>query len=253
MTTAAGAPAAPQTATQSRPVTWAPVPKVNLLPVEILENRSFRRTQYVLAGAVLVVVGATGAVTGWAQTGVNRAQSDADDARAEVVRLQTVQAEYASVPQVVAQVTAAQTARAGVYAGDVLWSRYLTRIDRARPEGVELQTLTASVTGTTAAATTDVLTPSGIGSLEFAATGSEYVQASAWLEAVDAVNGLDGATLTGAAKSADSTDAGALTFTSTSVLTDDATSGRFQDIGIVSTDATDDSGGVATSGDITTE
>jgi hypothetical protein len=37
-------------------IPWAPVPKVNLLPIEIVEKRRFRRTQVLLGLAVLGVV-----------------------------------------------------------------------------------------------------------------------------------------------------------------------------------------------------
>ncbi|GLY30589.1 hypothetical protein [Kineosporia sp. NBRC 101731] len=227
---------APAVAAGPKSVSWAPVPKVNLLPVEILEGRSFRRTQMVLAGVIILVVGAIGAGTVIETRAVDDAQAEADAAQARVTKLQEKQTEYASVPQVIAQIAAAEAARTSIYSSDVRWYRYLTQIDRARPTGVELQgiTVTLSVTdaASTGTSTTDVLTPSGIGSIQFTGTGDEYSQASAWMESIAKVGGLTGATLSSASM-AGAADTGGMTFSTSVVMTEDALSGRYQ------TDGTD--------------
>jgi hypothetical protein len=180
-----------------KPVSWAPVPKVNLLPLEVVENRAFRRTQLVLVGAVVLAAGAVGVGTVWAQRGVGDAQAEADAAQGRVAQLQTEKVKYTPIPGIIAQVDAAEAARQSIYSSDVRWYRYMNTLARNSAQaGVELSsvtiTVTASATSGTAASGGDVLTPGGIGTITFNGTGAEYRQVSAWLEAVDKTTGLQG-------------------------------------------------------------
>lgn len=213
-----------------KPVSWAPVPKVNLLPVEILENRSFRRTQVLLAGMVVLVVGAIGVGTVWAQNGVDDAQAEADAADARVIALQQQQTEYAEVPKIYAQVEAATAARKQVYIGDVPWSRYLNQMDRARPSGVEFKTITMALSvaapGTVDVAAVDPLTPVAAASLAVDGESETFDQIAGWMDNFDKVRGLQSPVLQSATKGDGSDDP--IEFSSTGVVGSQALSGRYQ-------------------------
>lgn len=185
----------PATESGPKPVSWAPVPKVNLLPLEVVENRAFRRTQIVLAGALVLAVGAVGVGSVWAKNGVDDAQSEADAAQGRVSQLQTQKALYTPIPGIVAQVEAAEAARQSIYSSDVRWYRYLNTLARTSAQaGVKLNNVTILVTGNAAAEAgatgSDVLTQGGIGTFAFGGTSTEYQQVSAWLDAVDKTTGL---------------------------------------------------------------
>jgi Tfp pilus assembly protein PilN len=225
----------PAVETGPKPVTWAPVPKVNLLPVEIVEDRAFRRTQILLAGAVVLAAGVVGVGTLWAQNGVDDAQAEADAAQQRVSQLLTQQADYAQIPPITQQIEAAVAARQAIYAQDVRWYRYLNTFARTAAEnGIDMTNITVTMSaGSTGSATTGsdgagLLAPTGIGTITFAGTTAQYQQLSTWLEGLDRITGIRGASLVNAA-TADSGDGEEeVAFSNTAVLDDDALSGRYQ-------------------------
>lgn len=216
----AGAPvAAPEPPAPAR-IAWAPTAKVNLLPIEIIESRRFRRTQVVLGGLVVVVVLAIAGATVWAQTEVTAADKDLVVAQATVTTLQQEQAKFSAVPRVVSMLEAAQNARMLALGNEVLMHTYLNELDGARPAGIDLTGLTL---GLQPALTADPLAPTGIGTITVTGTAVRYDQVSAWMDALDKVNGTAATSLTNATRN----DTG-LTFSSSSVITADALSGRYQ-------------------------
>ncbi|GAB3281735.1 PilN domain-containing protein [Kineosporia babensis] len=208
----------------SRPVSWAPVAKVNLLPLEVLETRSFRRTQVSLAASVVLVLAAIAVGTVWAQNGVKNAQAEADAAANRVIRLQQQQTEYSEVPKIYAQVEAATAARKQVYVGDVPWSRYINQLDRARPSGVEYQSVQMTlVTGT--AAPIDPLTPAAVATLAIEGSTSSYTGVADWMAAFDELRGFQSSELKSATKDEQSSNT---TFSVTGVVGSSSLSGRYQ-------------------------
>ncbi len=209
-------------------VAWAAIPRVNLLPVEIIEARQFRQTKITLACIVLgtLVVAAAGVF--WAQMGVNAADEELATAESEIVRLQTEQTRYAAVPMVAAQLAAANAARTQAMGTDVLWYRYLNDVRDAQPTNVKLDSLTLTVTAASAGVSADVLSVPGIGTITTAGTAAEYSQVSAWLEALNKLNGTSSSTLTNASKAESPDDpTKAVTFAAGAVLTADALSNRY--------------------------
>jgi Tfp pilus assembly protein PilN len=206
-----------------KPVTWAPVPKVNLLPIEIVEGRAFRRTQVVLAGAVVLVVGVIAVGTVVAKNQVDDAQAEADAAQLRVNQLQQQQIEFAEVPKIYAQVEAATAARKQAYIGDAPWYRYIRELDRALPAGVEFSSI--SMTLSTASATAvSPLVPAATAALTVSGTAPDYKMVAEWMEAFDKVRGLQSVTLQSATKlSSVETD-----FSATGVAGSRALSGRYQ-------------------------
>jgi Tfp pilus assembly protein PilN len=204
-------------------VSWAPVPRVNLLPIEVLEGRRFRRTQVGLGVAVVAVVIAAGAGTVWAQRDVDEARDELTAAQAKVGSLQRDANRYSEVPKVLAEVDAADSARTRAMATDILWYRYLNDLDTARPPGLKLTSLTVAVTGTeTGAPGKDVLTPNGVGTIQVNGVGPGYKDVATWLENLDKINGMSLPFL-GSATGVDDT----VQFTSGAVIDAKALSGRY--------------------------
>lgn len=203
-------------------VPWAPVAKVNLLPVEIIEGRRFRRAQLMLGGTVIGVLGiAVGGVL-LAQRQVEQANEELLVSQARVTALQAEEARYAAVPRVIAQVDAAVAARSLAMGTDVLWYRYLSDIDGAQPRGVTLTSVTLTLGETAGGAVGEILSVAGPGTMTIQGTAEKYSQVAAWLEASDKVDGFASPKLTDAADSGE-----IVTFSSTAVITTDALSGRY--------------------------
>jgi Tfp pilus assembly protein PilN len=216
------------------PVTWAPVPRVNLLPIEIVEGRRFRRNQVFLGIAVVATIAVAAAGMLLAQRSVTSANDQLTASQAKVLVLQTEQARFAAVPKVIALVDAATAARTQALGTDVLWYRYLNDLNGALPAGVRLTAITltmnavtATSTGTAAtsapaAASTNPLSQPGAGTITLAGTADHYADVSSWLEALDKITGFSSSSLTSATKG----DTGII-FSSGAVITSDALSGRY--------------------------
>ncbi|HVN11223.1 MAG TPA: PilN domain-containing protein [Kineosporiaceae bacterium] len=226
-----GAPGAPEPVSATR-VDWAPVPRVNLLPPEIVEARSLGRLKKVLGGALVVVLASCAGAVAWAQSGVASAQAGLDAAQARTAILRTQQAKYAQVPRILALIDSAAAAREQAMRQDVLWYGFLSDLSMTTPKGVLLENLEMTMSsGTTTATAADPLTPSGIGQVTFSGTAQHFPDVAAWLEAVGTVHGLDGSTLQTAARNpgtgGSTTGGDGITFTSTIQVTSKALTHRY--------------------------
>ena len=181
----------------SRRVDWALVPRVNLLPPEIIEERRFRRLQTVLAGCLFGTVVLAAAGVAWAQFGVTGAQDDLETVRAETARLQSEQTRYAEVPKRLAELESARTAREKAMGNDVLWFRFLTDLAVNTPDGTVLQSVSISLTG---GASSDALAPNGLGTVKVTGKAGRFVDVASWLDDVAKVSGLAGVSLQSATR-----------------------------------------------------
>lgn len=216
-------PTAVAEATPTRP-SWASIPKVNLLPPEIMENRRFAALKRRLLVVLLLVLAGGAAATWWAGTRVDAAQQELDAARARTSTLQAEKAKYAEVPQVTAAVDAALTVRQQAMAADVLWYRYLNDVALATTSDVYLTSMTATLKGATPTPGADPLTPAGIGTVEISGTAGSLPSVATWMEALDQITGIKGSVLLSASRGDGEGD---ITFSTTSVLTTDALSHRY--------------------------
>jgi hypothetical protein len=236
---------------------WAPVPRVNLLPNEILEGRRFRRVQRLLAVAVLTCVAGAGATVWWAQEGRSQAETELADERTVTSQLNVQKNSYSEVPRLLAAVEAATTARQQAMATDVSWYSYLNRLALATGDDVTLSSIKVTMTDPTAAvpasgaAAPTTIGPVGIGTISFTGSAGAFRKVSAWLESVEGVAGIDASRLASAVLQEDATpvtsggtgavaDAegngtgtpaaseGPVDFTTEAVLTDDALSRRYE-------------------------
>jgi len=214
------------TSAVSSRVDWAPVPKVNLLPPEILEGRQFARRQKVLAVAVVATIATAGAVTYLAQGQVDSAQEELSLEQARTGTLQAEKAKYDEVPRVLAQVDAAKVARQAAMATDVPWYRFMNDLALSTPRSVWLQNLTVTIpaaTGT-AVASNDPLAPLGVGNVTVMGTASDYPTVASWLDGLDHVEGVDGTAISEASGNNDKPN---IDFNSSGSITPDALSHRY--------------------------
>lgn len=210
------------------------IPRVNLLPPEILEARRFKRTQGILGACVIAAVVLLGGVYYLSQQRADAAGQELATAQARTTVLQAEQAEYAEVPRVLAQVESAQLAREIAMGTDVLWYRYLNDLALSYPAEVWLGDLTASVAGpggVTGAAAVPVagsnpLATPGIGTITFTGTALAHPDIASWLDVLAGTPGFADPSFSSSTRSEiDGNDV--VQFTSQAVVTGDALSGRY--------------------------
>ena len=182
-------------------VEWTRVPRVNLLPPEIIEARRFHRARAWLIGLVVGVVGLCGTATTLAQNEVASARSALEITRAETESLRKEQVRFTEVPKVSTELDAARAARGRALGSDILWYRFLTDLAVNTPEGTTLQSVSISMTTAAGANTSNQpLTPTGLGTIKVSGEATQFADVASWLEACARVNGLVGTTLQSAVR-----------------------------------------------------
>ncbi|MFZ0158446.1 MAG: PilN domain-containing protein [Kineosporiaceae bacterium] len=212
--------------TRSR-VEWATVPRVNLLPPEILEGRRFRRTQVILASVVAATIMVCVLATVWAQHQVGVANRELGVVAARTAQLQAQARAYAEVPRVLARVDSAKAARERAMSTDVLWYRFLDELAVSTPTTVWLGTLNIAMTDGANAAAKDPLTPAGYGEVTVTGTATRFPEVAQWLTSVVTVRGMDVSRLQTATLKEGEKSAGKIAFTSAVTVTADALSHRY--------------------------
>ncbi|HET9945865.1 MAG TPA: PilN domain-containing protein [Actinomycetes bacterium] len=213
----------------------ATLPRVNLLPPEIEEQRRFRKVQVGLGAGVLAAVGVVGALTLMASGAVSDAQGDLDTAKAEQTQLTAQKAEYAEVPKVYAEVDAAKAQLGQAMGQEVRWSYFLNDISLKAPSKVWLTSMTvtqdvdgaasALATNATVGGSTEYLTP-GLGTVTFEGMGYRHNDVAAWLDALAKQKGLTQPYFTNSAKD-EIGDESAVKFSSQATITEEALSKRY--------------------------
>jgi Tfp pilus assembly protein PilN len=213
----------------------ATLPRVNLLPPEIEEQRRFRKVQIGLGAGVVAAVGVVGALTLLASGAVGDAQSDLDAAKAQQTQLTAQKAEYAEVPLVYAQVDAAKAELGQAMGQEVRYSYFLNDLSLKLPGKVWLTTMTvtqdvdgaavSAATNATVAPSTEYLSP-GLGTVTFEGQGYGHNDVAAWLDALAKQKGLAQPYFTSSEKEAIG-DQVAVTFSSQATITEEALSKRY--------------------------
>jgi Tfp pilus assembly protein PilN len=209
----------------------ATLPRVNLLPPEIEEQRRLRKVQAGLGLGVLAAAGVVGALALAALGQVNDAQAELDASKARGSALEARSAEYAEVPAVYAQVEAAEAQVAQAMGKEVRWSYFLNDLSLRVPSKVWLtsMTVTQDVDAVAAAAPVTpesaVLTP-GIGSVTFSGRGFTHNDVAAWLNALAKQKGLTQPYFTSSQVEDIGTEK-AVTFESQATITEESLSGRY--------------------------
>ncbi len=165
------------------------MPRVNLLPPEVLEVRRFRRVQYGLGGAVAAALGVVVLLLVLATGAVSSAQQRVDETQAEQTQLQGRLAKLNGVRQVYAQVAAGETQLRTAMGGEVQWSHFLNDLSLTIPKQVWLTNLTVTLTGSAAggaaapapAAGANPFAAPGIGTLTATGTAFSHDDVGNWL------------------------------------------------------------------------
>jgi Tfp pilus assembly protein PilN len=161
------------------------LPRVNLLPPEVLQSRKLRKLQVGLGAGVAVVAIAMGALYYMQVQDSNDAANQLATVQAQATTLQAQKAQYADVPRTLGQIEAAEDARQTAMANDVSWYRYLNDLSYVTPKNVFLVGLTMTSTGaTTGAAATPTISTPGVASVTLTGTGDKHTDVAAWLDAI---------------------------------------------------------------------
>lgn len=177
------------------------VPQVNLLPPEIRASRSLARLKRLLLLLLVLVVVLVGAVFFWATLQVSAANSELAAEEVETARLLDAQKEFAEVPLVLADLTAAKDARIVGMSTEILWSQTLVSLVATAPEGISYEEVAMS--GDTpmawAAPSANPLNERGVAAISFIGRSPKYVDAAAWITALEAIPGFADVYVTAAA------------------------------------------------------
>jgi Tfp pilus assembly protein PilN len=213
----------------------ATLPRVNLLPPEIEEQRRFRKVQIGLGAGVLAAVAAVGALTLLASGAVSDAQSDLDTAKAREAQLNQEKATYAEVPLVFAQVEAANVQLGQAMGQEVRWSYFLNDLSLKAPSKVWLTSMTvtqnvdvggAAVPAATTPGAASTYLATGLGTVTFEGKGYRHNDVAAWLDALAKQKGLTQPYFTKSAKELIGAES-AVSFSSQATITEEALSKRY--------------------------
>lgn len=207
----------------------ATLPRVNLLPPEIEEQRRFRQVQVGLGAGVLAAAGVVGALFLLSSLQVGDAQEELDGAKSRNVTLQARANAFAEVPLVYAQVEAAEAQLTEAMGKEVRWSYFMNDLSLRTPNKVWLTTMTVTQNvepAPTAAAPVPGLLQPGIGTVTFDGKGYAHNDVAAWLDALAKQKGLTQPYFTSSTAELIG-DERAVSFSSQATITEEALSGRF--------------------------
>lgn len=184
--------------------------RITLLPSEVTVVREQQRQTMIAAagvGALAVLLFGL-----WLARGaqVNEAQSQAEDAEAEVARLQTEAAALGDATGLDRDITQRQTAIRNLLADDVAWTRLLQEVATVIPNDVWLTSFTGS--------------SGSPGSANFSAMGFDQTSTARWLLRLGDLESLSQLWVPSSSKGEGPT--GLVTFSSTASITDKAKSDR---------------------------
>lgn len=210
------------------------LPRVNLLPPEIAEQRRARQVQGALAAGVLAAVGVAAVLVVLANGQVNRAEEELAASKQRNVTLQKEADRYAEVPKVFAQVDAARSQLELAMGKEVRWSYFLNDLSLKTPNAVWLTEMTVAQTVDSDPAAAAAVPVDGgqaylnspLGSVTFRGKATGHNGVAAWLDALAKQEGFDQPYFT-ESKREDIGAEQAVTFDSKVAITDEAFSGRY--------------------------
>jgi len=179
----------------------AALPRVNLLPGEVHEKRKARQVKILLGCAVVGSVAAVGLLYFSAHHAVTSAQSDLATAQTQHTALQAKVVRFNGDTQLRSQRDAESAMLSTAMAPEIQWSRYLNDLTLRIPDNVWLTSISATesmggATGSPAVSATSssaVLTPGGVGSIQFQGIAFSHDDVAAWLNSVAQERGYSNA------------------------------------------------------------
>lgn len=171
------------------------VPRVNLLPKEIIEKRGLKSLRRVLALVVLAVILAGAAATFASTLAVNSAQEELNQEQLRTTTLLAEQRRYAEVTVVTDRLRLTEDALEYISRSDLDWSTILGMISSATPDEVLIKSL-STTTATPlerASDSSEPLVPTSIGSIALEGTAETRPDVSSWTNALEALPGINDA------------------------------------------------------------
>jgi Tfp pilus assembly protein PilN len=211
------------------------LPRVNLLPPEIAEQRRARQVQGALAAGVLAAVGVAAVLVVLANGQVGQAEDELAASKQRNVTLQKEADRYAEVPKVFAQVDAARTQLELAMGKEIRWSYFLNDLSLKTPNQVWLTQMTVEQTVDTdlsaaavapAPGATEAYLNSPLGTVSFQGKATGHNGVAAWLDSLAKQKGFDQPYFTESMRD-DIGDEQAVKFDSKVAITDEAFSGRY--------------------------
>ena len=166
----------------------ATLPRVNLLPPELIVQRRLRTIQYASGGTALVALAAVAAAAVLAGAGVTEASDRLDSARAQQTAAQQQVNSYGDVMAVDAQAGSVDELLKTASSSEVRWSRYLNTLATTTPKTMWVTSMTATPstaaapdgTTVTTTATTDASAP--VATISFDGVALSKAVVANWLE-----------------------------------------------------------------------
>ncbi|NHC14012.1 PilN domain-containing protein [Motilibacter deserti] len=212
------------------PALAAALPRVNLLPPEIVERQRFRKVQAGLGAGLGVVAALVIAAYGVTAGSVSDARQDLAVATAEGARLQTEQQAYADAPAVQAKLKSEKALLAAAMGQDVRWSQYLRDIALLMPNGVWLTDVSVVQAGAGAGASDAA--GQGVASIVFSGKATSQNAVAGWLDALATEPGFSDPFFTNSTSALDpQLGRTVVTFSSTVTVTSEALSHRYDSTG----------------------
>ena len=209
-------------------------PRVNLLPPEIAEAAKLKRLQGLLGLLVVGAIVLAGLLFFWANGQVSSAQEELTGAETEGAQLKTEVASFAEVPQVLADLDAAEASLVQAMTPEIRWSFYLNDLSLTIPNSVRLSSLSAinrvaaeQTTGTTLVPATPLGDPT-MGTIQFDGKARSYNDVASWLQSLAQQQGNEEPSLSSASRAED-LKVGVL-YTTSTYLTIKAASNRYEQI-----------------------
>ena len=223
------APAAPSVDAVTRTPT---LPRVNLLPPEIVEAARFRRFQLAMVGAGVGVVAIVAALAVSAHSGVSHAQSELAASKATQANLQSQLAGLQSVQDVYNQKDAKKAMLQQAMSPEIRWSYYLNDLALKVPDHVWLTTVTANEAAAGSAGPAAAAAPAapgavaGVGTVTFAGVAFSHDDVATWLDTLAKERGYTNVYFTNSTK-AKLGPRDIVDFSSSVTVTQAALSGRY--------------------------
>lgn len=206
------------------------LPRVNLLPPEIAERRTFRRVQMGLGTAVLASVGLVGLMFVSASHGVSSANEDLSSATTQHAALTAESAKYRNVTAIYAQAAAAQTQLTTAMGDEVRYSQLLNDLSLAVPSNVWIKNISYSQTPPAQAAGAATAASPAIGSFTVTGVGFSHDDVAVWLESISGLKSYANPYFSTSTESLLGSKP-TVNFNSTADVTSKALSGRYNKIG----------------------
>ena len=202
------------------------LPRVNLLPPEIVEASRLRSVQLGMGAAVVAALVVVGGLWVVADLQAQSEQEKLDAATATQSSVSRQVNVLAPVQAVYAQVDQRRQLLETALGGDVEWSQYLTDLSLTVPDNVWLNSMSVApqtaATGTTGTAGT----ADQIATITFSGTAMQHDDVAVWLESLAKQKGYTSAYFNSSTEKEVGTTK-VVDFTSTVVVTREALSGRY--------------------------